>query len=107
MIVQSPDHNDSKEDSESGITNSESNSLQSATGKRKRCEMVEETKRKKIPSSEESIIHFLEKMHKDIKEGQKEVLDQLKRQHEQKKMKTEDAKINLMAKLVDKITEKK
>lgn len=85
MIVQSPDHNDSKEDSESGITNSESNSLQSATGKRKRCEMVEETKRKKIPSSEESIIHFLEKMHKDIKEVQKEVLDQLKRQHEQKK----------------------
>lgn len=78
MIVQSPDHNDSKEDSES-------NSLQSTTGKRKGCEMVEETKRKKIPSSEESIIHFLEKMHKDIKEGQKEVLDQLKRQHEQKK----------------------
>lgn len=45
-------------------------------------------------------------MHKDMKEGQKEVLDQLKRQHEQK-MKTEDSKINLMAKLVDKITEKK
>lgn len=81
MIVQSPDHTDS----ESGITNSESNSSQSTTGKRKRCEIVEETKRKKIPSSEESIIHFLEKMHKDIKEGQKEVLDQLKRQHEQKK----------------------
>lgn len=85
MIVQSPDHNDSKEDSKSGITNSESPSLQSTTGKQKRCEMVEETKRKKISSSEESIIHFLEKMHKDIKESQKEVLDQLKRQHEQKK----------------------
>lgn len=45
-------------------------------------------------------------MHKDMKEGQKEVLDQLKRQHEQK-MKTEDSKINLMVKLGDKITEKK
>lgn len=45
-------------------------------------------------------------MHKNMKKGQQEVLDQLKRQHEQK-MKTEDAKIYLMAKLVDKITEKK
>lgn len=41
-----------------------------------------------------------------MKEGQKDVLDQLKLQHEHK-TKTEDAKINLMAKLVDKITEKK
>lgn len=55
--------------------------------------MAEETKRKKTASSEESIINFLENMHKDMKEGQKEVLDQLKRQHEQKS-KTEDAKIN-------------
>lgn len=82
-----------RRDSESDITNSERHSLQSTTGKRKRREMMEEKKRKKTASSEESIINFLENMHKDMKEGQKEVLDQLKRQHEQKS-KTEDAKIN-------------
>lgn len=89
-----------RRDSESDITNSESHSLQSTTGKRKRSEMIGEKKRKKSASSEESIIIFLENMYKDMKEGQKEVLDQLKRQHEHK-MKTEDAKINLMSKLVD------
>lgn len=76
-----------RRDSESDITNSERHSLQSTTGKRKRREMMEEKKRKKTASSEESIINFLENMHKDMKEGQ------LKRQHEQKS-KTEDAKIN-------------
>lgn len=63
MIVKSPDQNDSKEDSESDITNSESHFLQSTTGKRKRCEVVEEKKRKKTASSEESIINFLEKRY--------------------------------------------
>lgn len=37
-------------------------------------------------------------MHKDMKEGQKAVLNQMKLQHDEK-MKTEDAKLNLMAKL--------
>ena len=41
-------------------------------------------------------------MHKDMKEGQKAVLNQMKLQHDEK-MKTEDAKLNLMPKLVDKI----
>lgn len=59
-----------RRDSESDITNSESHSLQSITGKRKRCEMVEEKKeKKKTASFEESIINFLENMHKDMKEG--------------------------------------
>lgn len=63
-------------------------------------------KERKTASSEENILMFSENMHKDIKEGHKKVLDQLKLQHEQR-MKTEDAKIMLMTKLMDRLTEKK
>lgn len=62
--------------------------------------------RKKTASSEGNILMFSENMHKYIKEGQKEVLDQPKLQHEQR-MKTEDAKIMVMTKLMDRLTEKK
>lgn len=63
-------------------------------------------KERKTASSEENILMFSENMHKDIKEGHKKVLDQLKLQHEQR-MKTEDAKIMVMTKLMDRLTEKK
>lgn len=55
--------------------------------KRKTSEVMEKKKRKKTASSEENILNFLQDMHKDMKEGQKAVLNQLKLQHDEK-MKT-------------------
>lgn len=115
MPIHGSDHNNNEIGDSSSSTSDDvsTNSCESSTCqskstifKRITSEVMEKKKRKKTVSSEENILNFLEDMHNDTKEGQKTVLNQLKLQHDEK-MKTEDAKLNLMAKLVDKIREQK